>query len=187
MGVCTDMKSPEVWTAGHRMDFAPSSLIRLLCRMPSCKAERRKLKWLFPTPLLPGSRCDLGFCSFRFSCTTLSTEGERRGDSLMWGICFAAEDGMETMRLHSVASWFGSFLPSWALLFSSWKRQRGPRAKTIPGFSDYSPLLQFFPTNFREKRKCFFPMLLLLFLWIMPSDTHEFISTSVVSETWNRC
>lgn len=141
-----DMKSPEVWTAGHQMDFAPSSLIRLLCRMPSCKAERRKLKWHFPTPLLPGSRCDLGFCSFRFSCTTLSMEGERGGDHLTLGICFATKDGMETMRLHSVASWFGSFLPSWALLSSSWKRQRGSRAKTIPGSSDYSPLLQFFPT-----------------------------------------
>ena len=29
--------------------------------MPSCKAERRKLKWHLPAPSLPGSRCDLGF------------------------------------------------------------------------------------------------------------------------------
>ena len=32
MGVCTDIKSPEGWTAGHRMDFAHSSLIKLLAR-----------------------------------------------------------------------------------------------------------------------------------------------------------
>lgn len=131
MGVYKDMKSPEVWTVGHRMDFAPSSLIRLLCRMPFCKAERRKLKWHFPTPLLPGSRCDLGFCSIRFSYTTLSTEGNSGGDSLTWGICFAAEDGMETMRLHSVASWFGSFLPSWVPLSSSWKRLRGSKGAKL--------------------------------------------------------
>lgn len=32
MGVYTDIESPEGWTAGHRMDFAHLSLIKLLAR-----------------------------------------------------------------------------------------------------------------------------------------------------------